>query len=427
MNQTRIVILGGGFGGLSVARRLLKSSFVWRNATITLIDQHPESTYTPWLHEVAGGSAARPACGDSDIALETVRGLRYRRGTVDHLDTVDRHILLADGSSIPFDILVCALGSISNDFGIPGVSGFALDLKRTTDALKIRERFAALVDQAKRSKESQRLVVVGTGANGTEFAAECATTINHLIKKGTLRKGAIDVALIGSTAEPLLMLSPRQRAKSIQRLQRIGVSLHVNTALTGVQAESIMIRPMKDGVPIGQPQAMSAAMTVVALGVKVPDVVMDLPFEKTDRGRVRVDASMRVLNQTAIFALGDCAAIDGRAPEPQTAQVAVAQSKIVARNILGLIKQKPLVNFRIRNRWDIVLTLGEGYAIGTALGVPVSGYTISILRRAIDAKYFFLVLPKWEACARMIRGFLTYGKAHISNEAPKLARKGRLS
>lgn len=427
MNQTRIAILGGGFGGLSVARRLLRSSFVWHHTAITLIDQHPESTYTPWLHEVAGGSAARLACGDSDIALETVRGLRYRRGTIDRVDSVDRHVLLSDGSSIPFDILVCALGSISNDFAIPGVSAFALDLKRTADALKIRDRFAALVDHAKRSKESQRLVVVGTGANGTEFAAECATTINHLIKKGTLRKGAIDVALVGSTTEPLLMLSPRQRTKAVRRLERIGVSLHTNTALTGVQAESIMIRPMKDGVPIGEQKAMSAAMTVVALGVKVSDVVMELPFEKTDRGRVRIDETMRVLNQTAIFALGDCAAIEGRAPEPQTAQVAVAQSKVVAQNILALMKQKPLVHFRKHKHWDIILTLGEGYAIGTALGIPVSGYTIAILRRAIDAKYFFLVLPWWEACSRMIRGFFTYGKAHISNETPKLARKGHRS
>lgn len=425
MSQTRIVILGGGFGGLSVARRLLRSSFVWHHAAITLVDQYPESTYTPWLHEVAGGSTARHACGDSDIALEAVRGLRYRRGTIDRIDVVNRHVILSDGSSIPFDILVCALGSVSNDFGITGVSAFAFDLKRTSDALKIRERFAVLVDQARRAKEPQRLVVVGTGANGTEFAAECATTINHLIKKGALRKGAIDVALIGSTAEPLLMLSPRQRAKAVRRLARIGVSLHMNSALTGVQAETIMIRSMKDGVPSGEPKAMSSAMTVVALGVKVPDVVMDLSFEKTDRGRVRVDASMRVLNQTAVFALGDCAAIDGRAPEPQTAQVAVAQSIIVARNILALMRQKPLVHFKNHKRWDIILTLGEGYAIGTLLGIAVSGYTIAILRRAIDAKYFFLVLPWWEAGARMIRGFFTYGKAHISNEAPKLARKGR--
>jgi NADH dehydrogenase len=425
MNQTRIVILGGGFGGLSVARRLLKSSFVWSHAAMTLVDQHPESTYTPWLHEVAGGSTARGACGDSDIALESVRGLRYRRGVVDRVDPVNRHVILADGSSIHFDILVCAFGSISNDFGIPGVSAFALDLKRTTDALKIRNRFASMIDHARRSKEPQRLVVVGTGANGTEFAAECATTINHLVKKGVLRKGIVDIALLGSTTEPLLMLSPRQRAKAVRRLENIGVSLHMNTALTGAQAESITVRSMRDGVPIGESRAMSAAMTVVALGVKVSDVVMNLAFEKTDRGRLRTDAAMRVLHQTAIFALGDCAAVDDRAPEQQTAQAAVAQSKIVARNIIALMKQRPLAHFKKRNRWDIILTLGEGYALGTVLGVPVSGYTIAILRRAIDAKYFFLVLPWWEACTRMIRGFFTYGKAHIIHEAPKLDGKRR--
>lgn len=423
MNQTRIVILGGGFGGLSVARRLLRSSFVWNNAAITLIDQHPESTYTPWLHEVAGGSTAKLACNDSDIALEAVRGLRYRRGTIHQVDPVNHHVLLSDGSSVPFDILVCALGSIANDFGISGVAAFALDLKRTKDAVKIRERLASLVHYAKQAKEPQRLVVVGAGANGTELAAECAATINRLVKKGALRKGMIDVALLSSSAEPLLMLSPRQRAKSVRQLERLGVSLHLNTALTNVQAESIMIRSMNNGVPTGEPTAMSAAMTVVALGVKVPDVVMNLPFEKTDRGRILTDASLRVLKHTAVFALGDCAAVDGRTPDPQTAQAAVVQSKIVAQNIIALMKQKPLTNFVIRKRWDIILTLGDDYAIGTLLGVPVSGYTIAILRRAIDAKYFFLVLPIWEAVRRMIRGFLTYGQNHIIHEAPKLERK----
>ncbi len=424
MTQTRVVIIGGGFGGLSVAKRLLRSNFGRKNLAITIVDQHTESTYTPWLHEIAGGSAARVACNDSNIDLEAVRGLRYRKGIVVNIDDIERHVLLTDGSSIAYDILVCAMGSIPNNFSIPGVLGFAFDLKRTGDALAIRERFAKLVIEAKKSKKSHRIVVVGTGSNGTAFAAECATTIRYLVHCGELKPNSIAIDLIGNTNDPLIMLTPFLRQLAVNRLRKIGITLMNNTALMAVQINGVTIRSLKEGIPMGDSYLLPCDLCAVALGVKMSDVVDATPFAKTQRGRIRVNDEMIVVRQTAVFALGDCASIDGRPPEPHTAQVAVAQSVVVARNILNLIQQKPLTKFAEQPSWDIIVTFGTGYALGSIGGIPVWGYTIAILRRFIDARYFFLVLPFWKAVEILIRGFLTYGKAKLGEENKDLDKNG---
>ncbi len=147
MAQTRIVILGGGFGGLSVAKRLLRARLGDRVA-ITIVDQHQESVYTPWLHELAAGTVHESAIHDTEIDLVSIRGIRYRRATVRTIDRVARYVLCEDETTIPFDILVCAFGSVANDFDISGVGAFTHDLKRPSDALRIRQRLAEMLKLA---------------------------------------------------------------------------------------------------------------------------------------------------------------------------------------------------------------------------------------------------------------------------------------
>ncbi len=408
MAQTRIVILGGGFGGLSVARRLLRKRLGDRIA-ITIVDQHEESVYTPWLHEVASGMVHASALRDVEIDLVGVRGVRYRRATVRTINRVSRHVLCNDDIAIPFDILVCALGSVSNDFGIPGVSAFGLDLKRSRDAIVIRERLAEILQQAARGKR-QRVLVVGNSANGTEFAAELASMVIMAEQKRHLQRNMVTISLVGMAPEPLMILPASLRRRTVRRLEALGVRCEGSLTLASMRDGSALLQPVKDGIACGSSRHEAFDCCVTALGVKMSDVVLGLPFEKNERGRILVDEMLRIRGESAMFGLGDSVAIDGKTPDPQTAQAAVYQSRWVAKNIIAIVNQQPLRPYRSKGSWDMIVTLGKGYALGTLYGVPVWGYTIAILRRVIDASYFFLATPRVEALRRMVRGFLTYAK-----------------
>jgi NADH dehydrogenase len=408
MAQTRVVILGGGFGGLSVAQRLLRMQ-LGDHIAITIVDQHQESVYTPWLHELAAGTVHVSAMHDVEIDLVSVRGLRYRRATVHNIDRVARHVLCDDGSAIPFDILVCAFGSVANDFGIAGVRAFTHDVKRPSDTLAIREQLAGILKMASKGKR-QRVLIVGSGANGVEFAAEVASMVSFAASRGVLLRDRVTLSLIGRESEPLTMLPSFLRRRVVRRLEAIGVRYEGCLTLASVRDGSALLQPVKDGLPVGESRHEGFDCCVTAIGVKPAEVVHALPFAKNERGRILVDSSLRVLGESAVFGLGDCVAFDGNSADPQTAQAAVYQSKWVARNIAAILTQRPLVPYRPRRSWSMVFTLGRGYAVGMLFGVPVWGYTVAILRRVIDANYFFLATSWSDAMRRMVRGFLTYAK-----------------
>ena len=413
MTQTRLVILGGGFGGLSVARRLFRKRLGDRIA-ITIVDQHQESVYTPWLHEVAAGTVHASAIHDAEIDFVSIRGIRYRRATVRGIDRVARHVLCDDDSTIPYDILVCAFGSVTNDFGIVGARTFTCDVKRPSDAMHIREQLALLLQRASQGTR-QRFLVIGNGANGTECISEVASMVNTAVFHGVCSKNDVDLTLVGTSPEPLAMLPSFLRRKTVRRLERLGVRCSGSLALVSVRDGSALLQPVKDGMPVGESVSESFDCCVTALGVKVPDVVHALPFEKNERGRILVNETLRVLGESAVFGLGDSVAVHGAMSDPQTAQAAVYQSRWVACNIAAMIAQRPLATYRPRRSWSMIFTLGKNYAVGTLFGVPVWGYTVAILRRVIDAQYFFLATSWTEAMRRMVRGFLTYAKARNIN------------
>lgn len=329
------------------------------------------------------------------------------------IDPVARNVLCADGSTLSYDICVLASGSVSNDFGIPGAKQYATDLKRTSDALMIRTELSSIMQSA--SLKPKRIIIAGAGANGSEFAAECATTIRALERSGLIPRRSVEVMLIDAGSEPLKMLSPLLRRKTQARLRDLGVVLRMDTALANVAEHSVGLRRIVDGVPLEAVETVSCDYCVTALGVRMPEMIASLPFEKHAKGRILVDNALRVLEYRDVFALGDVAFVkDGTYPDPQTAQVAVEQSILVAKNIAAMVTGRPLQSYRQRKRWDILIALGGKYAVGRVLGVPIWGYTAYIIRRCVDARYFFSILSLRSALTRVVKGVAVYAK----NETP---------
>lgn len=417
MTQTRVVIVGGGFGGFSVAMRLLRSR-VARHLAITIIDPASSSVYTPWLYEVATGALADEHLREdlviaTDIVFEKVPRIRFRHTRMESIDPIHRTVLCADGSSIAYDICVMSIGSVPNDFGIPGARQFAIDLKRTSDALLLRSEIVSLVRDT--SKKPKRIVVAGAGANGTEFAAELSATLRAMEKQGAIRSRSVEVMLVDSGDTPLKMLSPFLQKKTRARLRDLGITLRMNTVLAHVTDRSVGLKAVADGVPSEKEETISCNLCVTALGVRMPPIVATLPFERHPKGRILVDDALRTLGYRDVFVLGDAAFVNnGAFPDPQTAQVAVEQSITVANNILAMITKRPVKTYRQHKRWDILIALGGKYAVGRALNIPIWGYTAYVLRRAVDARYFFSVLPFLQAFVRVVKGVVIYGK----NEAP---------
>lgn len=387
MTQTRVVIVGGGFGGLSVAARLLKSECA-EDVVITLIDSSPMSTYTPWLDNVA--TQKRGGIAPTDIVLSAVPGVRFRLGTMDSLNVAEKQVVLLDGSTVPYDICVLAVGSVANDFGISGVEQFSLPMKRTSDAERIQKKLHELI--ALPSKTPRRVVIVGAGPNGVELAAESAAIGGE----------ALEVILVDSHPNLLSFFSLFLQRRTMNRLASLGVVLRLGSMLARVTKDSVVFRSMVNGVPVEEEQVVPCDLCIVALGVKTPDVVLRFPFVKNVQGRVLVDSSFRVLDRDDIFVLGDCAAMDHDAlGDPKTAQAAVRQSKTVAQNICAMIVQKPMSQYVPKKHWDTLVTLDGVRAVGTVFGIPVWGYVGGVFRKVADAHYFFLVLPWKEALKKV--------------------------
>lgn len=387
MAQTRVVIVGGGFGGLSVAMRLLKSECA-QDVALTIIDSSPMSTYTPWLDNVA--TQRKSGIAQTDIVLSAIEGIRLRLGTMDSLDVAEKHVVLLDGATVPYDICVLAVGSVANDFGISGVEEFSLPMKRTSDAERIQQRLRDLVVLP--SKTPRRVVIVGAGPNGVELAAESAA----------MGGDALEVILADSHPDLLPFFSPFLQRRTMNRLRSLGVVLQMKSMLAKVSKDSVVFRSMVNGVPVDEEKTVACDLCIVALGVKTPDVVLRLPFVKNVQGRVLVDSSFRVLDQDNIFVLGDCAAMNhDTIADPKTAQAAVRQSKTVAQNICAMIAQKPLVQYIPKKHWDVLVTLDGARAVGTVFSIPVWGYVAGVFRKCADAHYFFLVLPWREALRRV--------------------------
>ena len=414
-SQTRIVILGAGFGGLSVAR-LLSRSRVHRRLAITLVDKETESVYTPWLDEVAAGTVS---ARDAEIPLESVRGVRFRRATVQGIDRVARHVLCEDGTTIPFDLLVCALGSVSNDFDIPGVKAFALDLRRMANAQAIQEQ----IDRAAKGATSNaraRIFVIGTGASGVELAAECVSRFQK--HRG---RSSVEVHLVGATSEILSGLPKILRRRAEQRLGKFGVITHLSLALTEVKERALTLQPMRDGIPHGSAQHEAFDVCMVALGVKVPDVVRGLGFVTNERGRVLVNDALQVQGESAIFGLGDSVVRAVGDADPQTAYAAMRQARHVARNIVRLIQHRSLLPYHSSRRWPVIVTLGQRYGVASLWGIPVWGYTVLILRHIVDAHYFMLATSFWAMLPRMIRSLFYAKGAHAKTQNMDRKRRSR--
>lgn len=401
MTTGKIVILGGGFGGIRTALDLARR--LGNKADITLIDRNSFQLFAPTLYEVASalGLDRDPfsvrlrktiSIPFDDIFAGT--GIKYVQAEVTRVNLAERVILTKGDTFFPYDYLVIGLGSQANDFGIPGIHEYAFQFKTIEDGLAVNQRLMELFDHASHHTHEApiRLMIVGAGLTGIELAAEMATCTRNLAKHyGLEGKGSI-ITLFEAGPKILSVANERERAIVIRRLTQLGIVIMQNAAIEEVGSDFVKL---KDG------HTHKGHMVIWTAGVKANAFLRSIEgLALTPQGKIIVDEHLNILNDLNAFAVGDnIEFFDHRTQraEPGVAFAAIDQGRVVANNIVRSIEGRKLKNHRPPTMlW--VAPLGGKFALAHLWGgVVISGFPGWIIRQLVDLKYFFSILPTQKA------------------------------
>lgn len=361
---TRIVILGGGFGGLYTALRL--SQLPWESQQkpeIVLVDQSDRFLFSPLLYELLTGELQTWEIAPPFAELLQGTGVRFYQAVVSGIDIDQQRVQLQDGPEIPYDRLVLALGGETPLDMVPGGTSYAHPFRSVTDAYCLEERLRILEES---DADKVRVAIVGAGYSGVELACKLA---DRLGERGRLR--LIEVS------DQILRTSPdfnREAAK--KALDARGVFIDLETKVESISPDTISLeyKNQVDTIPVD--------LVIWTVGTRVAPVVRSLPLKQNQRNQISTTSTLQVLDHPEIFALGDladCCDAEGQ-QVPATAQAALQQADYTAWNIWASLSQRPLLPFRYQKLGE-VMVLGTDNATLTGLGIKLDGSLAYVARR----------------------------------------------
>ena len=359
--KPRVVILGAGFGGLTAARKM--AGF----ADVTVVDRHNFQTFLPLLYQVStAGLAADHVAHPIRGALRKT-GVQFRMGTPLSVDHKNNTVKLDSSEVLEFDYLVVALGSANADFGIPGVTEHALGMKSVHEALNIRAEVLRRFEDLCRFEDDTMfsITVVGGGPTGVEMAGAFAELVRGPLKHDQKNAAAhIKINLIEAGPRILPMFSEKLSAHGKKDLEKLGVTVHLNTAVKQIGPRSIEV---SDGSTI------ASEVTVWAAGVKGEPTggKLNLPMINT---RIDVENTLQVKNYPHIFAIGDIAGFVGENGRmlPMVAPVALQQGRYVAQQIKRITAGQELKPFKYLDKGSMA-TIGRHKAIVEVKSLRMTG------------------------------------------------------
>ena len=349
--KPRVVILGAGFGGLTAARAMADT------ADVTVVDRHNFQTFLPLLYQVSTAGLAADHVAHPIRGALRKSGVQFRMGSPISVDHKNKTIKLDSSEVLPFDQLIVALGSATADFGIPGVTEHALGMKSVNEAIAIRAEVMRRFEDLCRFEDETifSISVVGGGPTGVEMAGAFAELVRGPLKNDQAHAAAhIKINLIEAGPRILPMFSEKLSARAKKDLEKLGVTVLLNTAVAEIKPRTILI---KGGEPL------PSEVTVWAAGVKGEPAgeQLNLPLVNT---RIDVDQTLQVKHYPHIFAIGDIAGLVGENGRflPMVAPVAMQQGRFVARQIKRISEGKPLENFKYVDKGSMA-TIGRHKAI----------------------------------------------------------------
>jgi NADH dehydrogenase len=369
--MSKVVVIGAGFGGLAVVRRLANAP-----VEVTLVDRNNFHTFLPLLYQVstAGLNAADVAYAVRGIVRKSPN-VAFRQGTVSGVDW-DRHAVeLDDGTELDFDHLVVAAGATAEFFGIPGAADYALPLYSLDDAVALRNHVLARFELADSepgavADGALTFVVVGGGPTGVEVSGALVELFSVVLRKDFphLDVGRARVLLVEMGDDLLPPFAPPSRREARNALERRGVE--VRTGRTVAAVEPTRVR-------FGDGEEMPAHTLIWAAGVRANPLAEALGVETARGGRIAVGPDLRIPGHPEAFAIGDIAYVDDGAGNgrglPGVAQVAMQGGRHAAAEILRALDGRPPETFRYHDKGSMA-TIGRRAAVAEVplpLGLPL--------------------------------------------------------
>jgi NADH dehydrogenase len=378
----RVVVVGGGAGGLELATRLGDRLGKRNRAHVTLVERARTHFWKPHLHELASGSMDIGVYQTNYLAQSHWHYFRYRIGEMIGLDRARRRVVVApfideEGEQVtplrefPYDTLVMAVGSLTNDFGTPGAKEYAISLETPVQAERFHRRLVNAYIRAHAQAGSLRpeqlqVAIIGAGATGVELAAELHNTTRTLVSYGLDRidpEKDMKLILIEAADRILPALPPRLSDAASRLLAKLNVNVHTSARVAEV---------LRDGVRLATGKIIPAELVVWAAGVKAPDLLKDLDGLETNRiNQLAVLPTLQTTRDENIFAIGDCAACPWLGKEgaqvPPRAQSAHQQASHMVKQIERRLGNKPPLPWRYRDFGSLV-SLGEYSVVGNLMG-----------------------------------------------------------
>lgn len=384
-SKQRIIVVGGGAGGLCLVSRL--SRIVPQSIEVVLVDQSMTHLWKPLLHEVAAGTMNSFEDEISYLAHSLEHGYVFRLGSLEAIDVTSNHITLAaihdrSGEQIlpqrqmSFTALVLAIGSQSNDFSTTGVSSHCFFLDSLSQAQRLHQRVLSLFLRAQETCSADdtdvplNITVIGAGATGVELAAELHTASRYIVERGFggLSMHSINITLIEAGPNILAGQTASLVNGTKKELHKLGIKLHLSTRVTEVKENAVVTDVAG---------TLLSDLTVWCAGIKAPKILTDLGcFAVNRQGQVSVAATLQTHDHNNIFALGDCAELILNGTKiPPRAQVALQQANFLSNNILRFLRGSVMEEYSYKDYGSIV-AVGDASSYGTIMGFALGRWNI---------------------------------------------------
>lgn len=422
----KIVIVGGGAGGLELATQLGNKLGRHKKAEITLVDRNQTHLWKPLLHEIAAGSMDEGIDALSYLAQAHHHHFTFRLGTLTDIDRQGKTIRLAeirdekgqvlvDERDLPYDTLVMALGSASNDFGTPGVKDHCIFLDNPHQAQRFHNQMLNLFlkySAETRPDKKVNIAIVGGGATGVELSAELYNAVKELNAYGYKELGseALNVTLVEAGERILPALPPRISAAAELELKKLGVKVLTQTMVTSAD---------EDGLQTKSGDKIHADLMVWAAGIKAPDFMKEIGGLETNRiNQLVVTPELQTTRDENIYAIGDCASC--ALPEggfvPPRAQSAHQMASRVLANILARRKGKAEKPYVYKDYGSLV-SLSRFTTVGSLMGNLMRG---SMMVEGKLARMVYISLYRMHQIA--LHGYFKTGLMMLSGSINRVIR-----
>lgn len=404
----RVVIAGGGFGGLKLAQELDSRHF-----QVILIDHHNYHQFPPLIYQVAS-SGLEP----SSIAFPFRSALRKKKGFVFRLAEVqgvapERNLLLTSVGEVKYDYLILACGGTTNFFGNDQIARHSLPMKTLYESMNLRNVLLQNIEKALVSDDEERrnalltVAIVGGGPSGVEIAGALAEMKRYVLPKDYpyLDSSLFRIHLLDASPRLLQAMSERSSETAARGLREMGVEIHTGTMVSDYDGKTLHL---SDGSEM-------KTRTVIWVSGIVANAVEGIQAEALGRGRrILVDEHNEVKGLTNVFAIGDQCLMtaDANYPNghPQLAQVAIQQARLLARNLRARQEGKPLSPFHYKDLGSMA-TIGRNRAVAEIGGAKWGGFTAWMLWLVVHLRSILSVRNKVIVLLNWIWNYVTYDRS----------------